>query len=108
MQDLDALDVLRIVAVPKEANCFALPTQDRPGRIVSQQRRALTIAHALVREWLTRDRRRLAVIGGGFGGIAAALYAASEGIQVDLFETETELLSRFSKSSRYVDPRIGD
>jgi hypothetical protein len=108
MEELDALDILRIVSVPGEPNFFALPTQDRPGRIVSQQRRALTIANAIVRAWHGEGRQRLAVIGAGFGGIAAAIYAANEGIRVSLFEQEADILRRFRCSDRYVDPRIAD
>ena len=109
MEDFDALDILRIVSVPKEPHFFALPTRDRPGRIVSQQRRALTISNAIITSLRNIQRPcRLAVIGAGFGGIAAAVYAATEGADVSLFESSTKLLDRFADSPRIVDPRIAD
>lgn len=106
-ESLDPLDILRICSVPEVPRVFVLPTKERPSRILSQQRRALNLAHALLESELLREGR-LAIIGGGFGGLTAAAYAALQGIHVQVLEKSSILLDRFAMSRRYIDPRMYD
>lgn len=100
-------DILRICSVPQHARLFVLPTVERPSRILSQQRRALNLVHALF-DSEAIGKQGLGVIGAGFGGLTAAAYAAQQGVRVHVFEKEARILDRFRKSQRFIHPRMYD
>jgi len=110
---LQPADLLRIFQVPGYQNVFHLPIAESPQRIISQQRRALNLVYSLRAQLARSPRTRapvrdLAVIGGGFGGITAAIYAASFGFTVTLFEKDDRLLRRFENSTRWIFPHLHD
>jgi len=100
-------DILRICSVPNSPRIFLLPTKERPSRILSQQRRALNLVHALFENGVFAERG-LGVIGGGFGGLTAAAYAALQGVEVTVFERQEKFFKRFENSQRYIHPRMYD
>jgi pyridine nucleotide-disulfide oxidoreductase len=105
-------DLLGVFQVPGYPNVYHLPTGEAPQRVISQQRRALNLVFALRQRLRDTDAgattRDIAVIGGGFGGITAAAYAAAFGFTVTLFEREPELLYRFRRSRRWLFPHLQD
>lgn len=104
---LNPYDILRLCHIPKYPRAFALPTKERPSRVFSQQRRALNIAHALLETDMVRTRGVI-IVGGGFGGLTLGAFIAMQGIQVEVFEREDEVLKRFKCSKRYLHPRMYD
>lgn len=48
------------------------------------------------------------MVGAGFGGLTAAVYAALQGAKVLVLEKESRPLNRFRESDRYIHPRMYD
>jgi hypothetical protein len=99
-------DILQACAVTNNPRVFCLPTNERPSRILSQQRRSLNLVHSLYQCGILGDQG-LAVVGAGFGGLTAASYAAIHGTRVSIFEKEKPLV-RFERSCRFLHPRLYD
>ena len=78
--------------------------------VLSQQRRALNVADALLSEGFVGDGHRVAVVGAGAAGVtaAAALAQGGPGVEGDLFDHDRGLM-RFQRSSdRDLHPRSYD
>ncbi len=110
---VDALqpqDVISGAQVRDGGNLFVLGCYDSRVTFYSQQVRALSLVHALKHLGYLNGNPRIAVIGAGAAGLAAAAAAAlvSTG-QVVLFESARELLPLQSGTDRRnLDPHIYD
>jgi hypothetical protein len=105
---LTPADVLAGAQIGAHPGVYVLGCFDTRITFYSQQVRALELAHALQNEHLLREGARVAVIGGGVGGVTlAAALALQGGTRVHLFEKADCLLplQRDSRRRR-LDPHI--
>jgi hypothetical protein len=101
----------RAFALNAKGHLFALGCFERRVTIYSQQVRALTLARAMVEDGVMRTQGRVAVIGGGIGGVtlAAAITVAAPKCKVVLFEAEDRLMFlQHGGRDRFVHPHIFD
>lgn len=106
--DIKRGELIRLFEVPKWENVFVLGCFARAVTIYSQQVRALNLIDALVKEGRLTRRSKVAVVGGGIGGLSAAGAAAVRGAhKVVVFERASELMPvQRDAPSRFVHPRI--
>lgn len=111
MTSADHVPECQPFALEAKGHLFALGCFERRVTIYSQQVRALALARAMVTDRVMRPQGRVAVIGGGIGGVtlAAAIAVAAPQVQVVLFEAADRLmfLQRGGRD-RFVHPHIFD
>jgi hypothetical protein len=77
--------------------------------IYSQQIRALNIVYSLFKSGIINSKSKVAVIGGGVGGMTAAVALGSLNCSVSIFERQSELLHLFKGChTRYLHPNVYD
>lgn len=105
---LTPADVIAGASVTRHPGAYVLGIEDTRITFLSQQVRALELAHALHHGHLLKANARVAVIGGGAAGITlAAALALQGGVDVRLFEQESRLLPLQSAAQRRrIDPHI--
>ncbi|MBN1210848.1 MAG: NAD(P)-binding protein, partial [Myxococcaceae bacterium] len=88
-------DITRHMEVPGAPGVFVLGSFERRATLYSQQVRALNLIHALLAEGRLKAGDRVAIVGGGAGGMTAAAGAAVRGCKVTLLEQAEDLLLLF-------------
>jgi hypothetical protein len=90
-------------------NLYLLGTFEKGLTIYNQQVRALNLVWAMIEEVPKEVLRRVAVIGGGFAGLTAAVGLLQKGVEhVSVFEKRAALCPlQEGSDTRWVHPRIG-
>ena len=74
-----------------------------------QQRRAVALVNALIEFREISPTKKIAVIGGGFGGLSAAMSAFTVGASVKVFERQSTLLPlQIRNTQRFLHPNFFD
>ena len=76
--------------------------------IADQQRRAVNLIWALLREGRVMAGSRIAIVGGGLSGATAAVYALSQHLRVTVFEKFDDTFSLQQGSGRWIHPNVYD
>lgn len=94
----------------KTSNVFVLGSGDRTRiTIATQQVRAFTLCEALLSSGRVHSSTRIAVVGGGFSGMAVSAILSTASSDVTLIEANEDLLPlQRGNHSRYVHPYIYD
>jgi hypothetical protein len=101
--------VLELMLVPDTRGIFVLGCFGRYITVYSQQVRALNLAWALQKTGALTNNTRIAVIGGGAGGLTLAVAAARLGATVTLLEKlHAPMGLQRSSKKRFVHPHIYD
>jgi hypothetical protein len=104
-----AADIIQRMAVPGfDERLFVLGCYARRVTIHSQQQRAFNLIYAIVESAKLARGDRIAIVGGGLGGVTAAAAAAAKGYRTTMFESGNELVPTQLGSTRYVHPNIFD
>ncbi|MGE0403247.1 MAG: FAD-dependent oxidoreductase [Kofleriaceae bacterium] len=86
---------------------FVIGVTERAVTVASQQRRAIQLVDAMLRDGVIGAGSRLAVVGGGAAGLTTAVRAARAGCRVLLLEKANEMLSTFrGNHSRLLHPNL--
>ncbi|WP_052518351.1 FAD-dependent oxidoreductase [Archangium violaceum] len=97
------------MAVREEPGVYVLGCFERRITLYTQQVRALNLIHSLFAEERLKEGSKLAVIGGGAAGLAAAAGAAIRGAKVTVFEQASDLLAMFRNNrQRWLHPHLYD
>lgn len=109
----EALNMLKHCSVEGEPNIYVLGSYEGRVTIHSQQIRALNLIYALkTLGKLNREKSgqlQVAVVGGGIGGMTAAVAAARQQASVTVFERHSELLHNLRGChTRHLHPNIYD
>ena len=107
---LSTYDVIEGARVPGRPNLYVLGCYDSRITFYSQQVRALQLAHALHEQHYLPPNARIAVVGGGAGGVTlAAALALTADVRAMVFERSDELLPlQRGSTRRRIDPHIYD
>ena len=101
--------IINSCAVKSIPGVYILGSFDYKKTIHTQQKRAVALVNSLSRFDEIGATKRVAVIGGGAGGMTAARAAASKGASVAIFEKQNELAPLQSRNTqRIVHPNIYD
>lgn len=101
--------ILQHMGVPGERGLYVLGSFEGRVTIYSQQIRALNLIHALVSTGALNSESRVAIVGGGIGGMTAAVGAAHRGASVTIFERRAQILHLMRGChTRWVHPNIYD
>ncbi|MGX5851389.1 ABC-three component system protein [Mesorhizobium sp. PL10] len=105
---LRPIDVIEGASVKGRKGLYVLGCYDQRITFYSQQVRALALIHALAEQDYLREAPRIAVIGGGAAGLAAAAASAlASDAGVVLFEAASDLLKlQMGTDRRKLDPHI--
>jgi len=77
--------------------------------LFSQQVRAINLVQALLEEKKVAPEARICIVGGGVAGLTAAAFAMEKGLEVSLYEQESEPLSVQAQcKGRWIHPHIYD
>ena len=76
--------------------------------IADQQRRAVNLIWALLREGRVTDGDQIAIVGAGVAGATAAAYALKHQLTVSVFEKYDEPFALLQGSNRWIHPHIYD
>ena len=106
---ISADDILRLAAVPKLPSVFVLGSFASKVTISSQQTRAFNLIWALTKAGLLKEGDSVAVVGGGFAGLSAAVAAMQRKAIVTLYEERAQLLHmQRGNLTRFLHPNILD
>jgi hypothetical protein len=102
--------LLRLMGVPRRPGLYILGSFARYVTVYAQQVRALNLVDTLAKSGRISARSRIAIIGGGVGGLTVATAAARLGIaKVHVFEKlEDPMRLQWSSLQRYLHPHIYD
>lgn len=104
-----AAGLLRHMGIDSEKGLYVIGCYDRRITIHSQQIRATNLIYALSVTGVLQPGAKVAVIGGGVGGMTAALAAASLQSSVTIFERQSELLHLLRGChTRHLHPNVYD
>ncbi|MEO1523203.1 MAG: FAD-dependent oxidoreductase [Cyanobacteria bacterium J06633_2] len=101
--------IINSCAVKAIPGVYILGCFDHKKTIHTQQRRAVALVNALSKFGEITPEKRIAVIGGGIGGLTAARAAAHHGATVTLFEKQRGLVPiQSGNTQRIIHPHIYD
>lgn len=107
--ELDPQGILKHMQVPEMPGVYILGAFEQRVTLYSQQVRALNLIYALLKSGTLAADGRVAVIGGGAGGLTVAAAAAAKGCEVFLLESEKRPLHLLSNClTRWIHPHIYD
>lgn len=105
-------EIIAAAKVPNTNSMFVLGCLESRVTVYAQQVRALNLVDSIIERDLVRSNGRVAIIGGGAGGLtaAAAMALAMPGLRtIDIYEQKHDLLHLQSNSpDRYLHPHIYD
>jgi hypothetical protein len=102
-----ALEILDLALVPGSVPpVYAIGIAASRITLADQQRRAINVVWALLREGRVKRGDVVAVIGAGIAGVTAATYARLKGLRVALFEKYDDPFAMHQGSGRWVHPNI--
>lgn len=103
------MQILLQMNVTSEPGLFVLGSYEDRVTIYSQQIRACNFVYALNEIEGLGKGKKLAVIGAGIGGMAAAAAAASLGVETHIYERHSEVLHNLRGChTRHLHPRVYD
>jgi len=103
----DLLEVLAATGVDKWDRVYVLGCFDYRKTVFTQQSRAFILAKALLLSNIISAGSRVAIIGGGIGGVTAAAALMINGTHVTIYEKSHRLLVlQESNHSRYIHPSL--
>ena len=104
-----ALEVLDLALVPGSSpSVYVVGMSASRITLADQQRRAVNIIWALLRERRVKPDQTVAIVGGGIAGITAAAYAIKQGLHAAVFEKFDDPFALQQGSGRWLHPNIYD
>lgn len=104
-----ALEILDLALVPGiSPAAYAIGMAAARITIADQQRRAVNVVWALLREGRVAPGDRIAIVGGGVAGVTAATYALTQSLRVTVFEKFDDPFALQQGSARWISPTIYD
>lgn len=101
-------DWIKLCEAPAHKELFFVGAGENRITFYSQQVRAMHLVHALHRKGRLQPNDRVAVVGAGAAGVAAAIALACVGARVELFEGRPHVLGLQRGSPRLLHPNIYD
>lgn len=88
---------------------FPLGIYDIEKTVYTQQRRALTVSHALLETHQVESGSKVAIVGGGIGGLTAGYALSLAGADVTIFELRSSRAPILARNrTRFIHPNIYD
>ena len=96
IDQIDEQQILDAMSLPRDSNLrrhdiYMLGCFERKKTVYTQQTRALTLIHALFKAGKITPKTKVAIVGGGVSGMAAAIAASEVGARVVVIEQEAGL-----------------
>lgn len=106
---LSSAEMLKLTRSSDRKAVYFLQATDRRLTVQAQQNRALNLVFSLMEQKAIEPDKKIAVVGGGFSGLTAAVAAASLGCQVTVYESHAELLHiQAGSDTRWIHPHMYD